>query len=156
MFSEAPFPREVRVQHDSTETRHDCSLSHGRILIQLTGNREGADKGNGCPQSTAGETSTRQKAEQALIYNLSHVSFSWLKAPVKFRQEWCGSMRAAMCTEYSYAPAAADARCHSSIFAGLRNYSGEPLIPVFPFLLSTILFLLSIFIQTCIQRIYKN
>lgn len=41
---------------------------------------EGADKGNCCPQSSAGETSTRQKGEQAPICDLSHVTVPWPKA----------------------------------------------------------------------------
>lgn len=41
---------------------------------------EGADKGNYCPQSAAGEAPIQQKGEQAPIRNLSHVTFPWLKA----------------------------------------------------------------------------
>lgn len=97
---------------------------------------EGTDKGNCCPQSTAGETSTQQKPEQALIYNLSHINFSWLKALVNLGRSSVGVCMHAHAHKHSNVLAAAHTMCHRSIFAGLQNYPGEVFNPVFPFLFS--------------------
>lgn len=82
-------------QRGQGTTRWHCNVispwAMGEFGFSPQETGEGADKGNCCPPSTAGETSTQQKAEQALIDNLSHVNFSWLKAPVSLGRSGVGA-----------------------------------------------------------------
>lgn len=87
---------------------------------------EGADKGNCGPQSAAGETSTRQKGEQAPGCHLNHLAMAGGTPGV-------GNMPAHTCTQPWQRPSPSTG-CATQ--TGLHNYPGELFIPILQFLFS--------------------
>lgn len=81
---------------------------------------EGADKGSCCPQSTPGETSIQQKAEQALIYDLSRINPSWLRAPIN-----AGSSGVGACL---HTPAH---KCSTETFCRATESPRRAFVPIF-------------------------
>ena len=72
------------------------------------------------------------KAEQALIYSLSQVSFSWLKAqPVTSGRSGVGMCMQARAHQDSNAPAAAHAVCATEVV--LQGYRITQVSSLFPF-----------------------